>query len=398
MSGTVNKIYLISLFIGSGVVVPMFGSLMNLLLPFSILLNLINLLAKKKFTTEHLLLFFISFLMLGLSVVYSVLYSLEFTSSIYYLHVVNISLIISLGYITSTNLESVLTKVSFAMLMLCFWQLLYSIGIVPELGFIYVRSIYDSMYIVSGGMGNPNNQSVLSLLVILIAYVTFKNDIRYKERLYWIYIANMIVICITLSRTVFVVSFFLMFFIFPIFNRIQKINFLFLSLIVGILSTYVVLSMDTFLFDWLVSRIESIFSSSGGDESVGVRTQAYIYALSNIIDSFIGFGPKNYSEFYSRASFIISDPYFSESPHSFLIELMLSFGVFGIFIVFLFVYLFGMRNRSGREYLFFVIFVLVSNVPSSIMQMPSVFFILYVFLNQREFKREYSNWLLVTNR
>ena len=132
------------------------------------------------------------------------------------------------------------------------------------------------------------------------------------------------------------------------------------------------------------SRLFLFLFQSNSDNSLSYRLENYSYALNNFHHAVIGSGTKNYGDFY-QAGFG-NDPLLAISPHSFLIENAIAFGWIGILLITIilgymcFIFLKSKRYRyQGLSSAF--IFMLVSNVPSSIIRLPILFFPMFFFFH-----------------
>ena len=403
----INKtiyLYFLSLFLGNSIIVPFVGSFMNLLMPITFFYLVFSF--RSFFNKELMLLFFVFCNFFLLSIMYSFFYGLDYVSSIYYLHIIVV--ILCLSHCCRLNISSVLIlnflfQASILMFTICLYQFLLGLGLAISLPFITTREVYEGLYIVIGGFGNPNNQSTLSILLLLLSLliassksngkcINDKSDLR---KILLIYFSNLVVILMTLSRTVLVLYLLVTFLFYLQLNKKGRfLVLLFFSLIIFLGFTYIV-SLDSSFLSRIFDRFNSIllFFDAADDSSVGVRSQVYIYTLNNLDSSLLGFGPNNFKDFFENAEFYDTNIYLSESPHSFIFEILLTFGVFGyLFLILLFSLI--IRSMFSGDYkvlLFYCCFAIVSFVPSSIMKMPSVFFLLFIPLIYPNGKKVYEN-------
>ncbi|KPZ72996.1 hypothetical protein AN944_00685 [Shewanella sp. P1-14-1] len=377
---------------------------MNLLMPMTLFFIIYSF---KRFINKEL--FILTFIFVNvfiLSVVYSFFYGLNFTSSTYFFHIIVV--ILCLNYCCSLNIStelilSFLFQVSILMFLICLYQFLLGLGLVISLPFVTTREVYEGLYIVIGGVGNPNNQSTLSILLVLLSLfiVPSKKNGRSIEtksnlkKIVLIYFSNLIIILMTLSRTVLVLYLLVTFlFYLQLNSKGRFLVLLIFSLFMFLGFTYMA-SLDSSFLSRIFDRFISIllFFDGADDSSVGVRSQAYIYVLNNLDSSIMGFGPNNFEDFFKNAEFYDSNVYLSESPHSFIFEMLLTFGIFGYLFL---TVLFSLMIRSiflgdYKILLFYCCFAIVSFVPSSIMKMPSIFLLLFIPLLYSNGKQAYEN-------
>ena len=141
------------------------------------------------------------------------------------------------------------------------------------------------------------------------------------------------------------------------------------------------------------TRIYLFLYNMEGDNSVSYRQEIYRYFWNHPPLTLTGFGPKNFQNYFGGE---ISDSLAFQNPHSFLIELYLSFGIISMlgFICYVVSYLsaclscrwFDSKQRVITT-LIMVLFLVAGFIPSTILRipfiwLPSFLILLYVTCNQ----------------
>ena len=136
------------------------------------------------------------------------------------------------------------------------------------------------------------------------------------------------------------------------------------------------------------------------DKSSSYRLDSYLYAINHAGDAVIGFGTKNYEAFYQAA--FGEGTVVSYVPHSYLIENMLAFGWVGLALIVCMLLTCLFAVLSSRTYRFygmttFVLFLMVSFVPSTVIRLPILWFPLFFFTHLVRKERSLStgddDWL-----
>ncbi len=120
------------------------------------------------------------------------------------------------------------------------------------------------------------------------------------------------------------------------------------------------------------------------DKSSSYRLESYTYALNHFGDAVFGVGTKNYDLFFKDG--FGEGTLVAFAPHSYLVENMIAFGWFGLFLVIgimlscLAVFL---RYSTYRFYGFttLLMFVMVSFVPSTVIRLPILWFPVFFFMH-----------------
>ncbi|HGL4294445.1 TPA: O-antigen ligase family protein [Citrobacter sedlakii] len=331
-----------------------------------------------------------------IDVAYTIIAGVDYAYPIYKLHI--ICIIFILYYLSFSdkrfhlNISKLLKNATIGMFIICFYQQMVAMHLLPTISFMPVRYIYENLSLITGGFGNPNNQAVLSLLVALSYALLLKNRRAPVKYFPIVYLLNFFIVVVTTSRTVLVLYVLLSFF-FILSLKFKYKSSIILAIIAFIILGFIFIKPDA--NDLFVSRmlmkISTITTSGDSDESLGVRGAAYLYFIKNFIFYPIGFGPGNYGDFYEKSTFFVDNPYFAESPHSFIFEIYLAYGAISIVGLIMLILIAIHTQLTIRWTMFFYsIFIICSFVPSSILKMPCVFFLLLlpIVINQR---REYEN-------
>jgi O-antigen ligase len=121
------------------------------------------------------------------------------------------------------------------------------------------------------------------------------------------------------------------------------------------------------------------------DKSVGGRLEEYLFFIRNIIDidALPGYGIKNYSHFFAGSTVMkLADV----NPHSLIIEIILAFGIFGLFFLLIIGgivtraiwYVRKLNPNAASAFLVTAIyFVIATNIPSSAFRIPVLWFPLF---------------------
>ncbi|MBT9315659.1 hypothetical protein IXB50_09495 [Leptothoe spongobia TAU-MAC 1115] len=129
-------------------------------------------------------------------------------------------------------------------------------------------------------------------------------------------------------------------------------------------------------------RLHLFLFDTGGDNSLSYRLESYQYAFGHIHTTVLGSGTKNYGSFYYDG--FGNDALLAINPHSFIIENMIAFGWLGTLLIGLllgYIFVVFITNRKYAYYgvSTFIAFALASNVPSTIVRIPILFFPLFFF-------------------
>lgn len=147
----------------------------------------------------------------------------------------------------------------------------------------------------------------------------------------------------------------------------------------------------------LISIINIAQEGFESDNSSSMRIDSYLYAAKNLPCHWLGTGAKNYASFYNNASVDLG--VLKENPHSFIIEIGISYGIFAIIIFnFLFGYLLFAKKRNlatvEKKLFFFLLFttILFSNIPSSVIRLPVLWMpVFFLFVSDRRIIRTFNS-------
>nr|PMK39054.1 hypothetical protein BCU01_20015 [Vibrio splendidus] len=268
------------------------------------------------------------------------------------------------------------------------------------LGVSFVQK--QSEFIVSSFFNNPNDLAsfviITYLSTLLFIIKTEGGFLEYTT----LFLVCLVILLVTMSRTALLV-----FFIVSLLFACSRLKFGFLYLLLGIVAGYLFYSFflegilialidnSSELVSMNAKRIWLFLFSLDADNSVGAREEIYFAFLSNLHNATLGFGIKNYSEFFSGYNVIELS---KVNPHSLLIDFSLSFGYLGAVIYFaspaymLYLIISKKTDDLSPIFLFCAIFIYfsVSLIPSSIYRLPFFFypFFLIMFNHTRKVRKK----------
>lgn len=386
MINYIYSLYLVSTFIGSAIYIFNIGalSLMNILLPIVLSICVVIFGTKLKdvalnFVQRQLLFCPLACLIVVLA--YMLLNGADPTLSMYFFHFVAISwifLLIDLNLL-KTNITKICEYAVIISFLICLIQFLY---IYKYIGTTFGISLYKEIwgqYTVTGGFGNPNNQSVVSLLLLIYFGEKLKLEQTNFIRFFILIIIAFVCVLMTLSRLCFLISILYLLHLSFKNNRFRILGgFAFLSFMIYF---FIGVDIDKLIdsFYLYYSRIISIFNVAEGvhDGSLSSRFSNYYYIITNLYQSYFGGGFGNYNDFYVNYS-SIGKELFENKPHAFLFELILVFGYLFLPIYF-FIYLL-IYKKFLKKRMVMCIFIGASFVPGSVFLMPCFFVLYYIFV------------------
>lgn len=245
-------------------------------------------------------------------------------------------------------------------------------------------------FIFSGAFNNPND--VATILVVFYPLLWFLNKKLYASTYnqYVIFIITLLGLLITMSRTA--LALFILLNLLIYINK-SKSRYLISIGLVMVTVVYLNLYIETILISLKDSHIPIIADNAtrlwlfifemGEDKSVGARSDIYLYFFKHFNFFDLGAGIKNYSTFFAGANVI---ELAELNPHSFLIDLSLSFGVLGAFFYFMpcliAAYCAIAYKGSNEKYSFYlwlsiITYIVASFIPSSIFRLPIFLFPIY---------------------
>lgn len=175
-------------------------------------------------------------------------------------------------------------------------------------------------------------------------------------------------------------------------NKIIKFAYIVLGFLISIFIFNVNMLIPIFNFlskySWLersVERFELAIFSLETDNSVDYRAEIYLKFIENFKIVWIGYGPRNYFEYFAKNQLSYNLGY--TNPHSFFIEIYLAFGIFAFlwFIAFLLISNYEVFNKSNfvkSQKIFYllavILFCWLAWVPSSLFRLPLVWFSVFI--------------------
>lgn len=175
-------------------------------------------------------------------------------------------------------------------------------------------------------------------------------------------------------------------------NKLLKLIYIIFSFLISVFVFNVNMLIPVFNFlakySWLersVERFELAIFSLETDNSVDYRTEVYLKFIENFKIVWLGYGPRNYFDYFSENQLTYSLGY--TNPHSFFIEIYLAFGVFAflLFIYFLLVSVYEVFHKSNflnnQKTLYLMVlltFCWLVWIPSSIFRMPMIWYSMFV--------------------
>jgi len=277
-----------------------------------------------------------------------------------------------------------------------------SIAIIAGLLFEIVSGrrlvVEEKNYLYASFFNNPNDLATVIVCFIPITKYLLES-VRARLMSYIIfYGVSGGFILITMSRAALVLFF--IFLCFQVYSLMQKRGIaprIFYIVTISLFFVYVIFFMDgeLILLDLMKNSNETIAINAkrvwlfvyhiNQDKSVGGRLEEYLFFIRNIIDidALPGYGIKNYSHFFAGSTVMkLADV----NPHSLIIEIILAFGIFGLFFLLIIGgivtraiwYVRKLNPNAASAFLVTAIyFVIATNIPSSVFRMPIVWFPLF---------------------
>lgn len=207
MTNRIFYFYLLTLFLGSSVFLPSFTAItpMACMMTVSFILILGSIFRKKIFLSASMT-FILSFTLLSfiIDLFYTILSGTEIAYPLYKLHIILVIFILSnLNFSDDffyANISKLLKNATIGMFIICLYQQLVALSLLPAYSFVSIRYVYDNLSLVSGGFGNPNNQAVVSLLLVLLYAILMKNNLIARNWFPLVYILNFFIIIVTTSK------------------------------------------------------------------------------------------------------------------------------------------------------------------------------------------------------
>lgn len=244
---------------------------------------------------------------------------------------------------------------------------------------------------------NTNDQAVVSTsLCAAISFFYIINENRTKIRMFGYMLLMFLGVVIFVSASRAALLGYLLTVLLTLFlnsGKLMKIGYvsIFSFFSIFIFNKTLLIPLLNFLsgFSWLersVERFQLALFSLDEDNSVGYRTEIYQKFAENFNMLWLGYGPRNYEEYFKEYPLSYSLGY--TNPHSFFIEIYLAFGFFALIIFLAFLLkschfiVFSKLGTSQKTFYFFTIllFSWLVWVPSSILRLPLVWYPIFLIL------------------
>lgn len=245
---------------------------------------------------------------------------------------------------------------------------------------------------------NTNDQAVIMVsLAALIGffYIIRENNWKWKLTGYALLLIIGLAVVVSASRSV-LLSYLIMLMLILFLNASVyfKAVYLFFACVVALFIFNLSWLQELFILlakiDWLerpIERFSLVIFSMADDKSVGYRTEIYTAFLDNFKILWLGYGPRDYIQYFDRIK--LSFPLGYTNPHSFFIEIYLAFGIFAFLSFLYFIlnaiyyvltdYLLAWKERIFILFIF-INFCWIVWVPSSILRLPLVWYPLFLVL------------------
>lgn len=252
---------------------------------------------------------------------------------------------------------------------------------------------------------NPNNLATAAVCLAPAVLFFFTLEGRNtKERLSgWVlYLLLGMSIFASVSRTA-IGCYLLISFIYIVYRRKGYITVLLTAFLFGTLALLPSQAIQEFLLslngneflERFSSRVYLFLYDFSSDNSVSYRQEIYNYFWENPPFLPVGYGPKNFGEYFGGH---LSDSLGFQNPHSFIIELYLGFGLVSLagFVAYVLIYVKNLtfnRYLGSKSRLFGLvamgIFLLAGFIPSTILRMPFIWLpCLLIFIYSASIKRQ----------
>ena len=257
---------------------------------------------------------------------------------------------------------------------------------------------------------NTNDQAVVSTCfsaLITFFFILNEHNKKIKALGYFLVLLLGVVVFVSASRAA-IVGYITILFLVLFLNSKSYIKVLYS--ILGIVFSSFLLNPNflkpifNFLvnFNWLersIVRLELAIFALDEDNSVAYRTEIYKKFFENFKILWVGYGPRNYQEYFNLNPLSYSLGY--RNPHSFFIEMYLAFGLFSfITLLGLIFYSFWiiLKNKflTLNQKIFFIFSVILFCwlvwIPSSILRLPFIWcLILFIVIYSIHYKRSHLN-------
>ncbi|QOW54222.1 MULTISPECIES: O-antigen ligase family protein [Acinetobacter] len=247
----------------------------------------------------------------------------------------------------------------FLQLLVCLAQVskfTYGVGLSPSLE-------YENNFSITGTFYNPNDLA-LTILLLSCIFISINNEMsKLNIKLIWLMI--FIIILLAGSRSAMLLI--LILYISKNYNSIKNYGYLLILILIFVFFSTYFLNSFSDVGNRVSTRIESIseFYKNGlnSDESIGVRSESYIYFFKNIFNLGLGSGEiKNYNRYANSANF---DSLLFNNPHFLIVEIGYWLGWVGILTFIWGVGLIMIINKTN--FILFFILLISMMISSSVL-------------------------------
>jgi hypothetical protein len=390
-TGLIVSAYIVALFLGNQV---RLGGLplCNVLLPVAFVATLATTLDLRQSRSTHALVaLFLAYIATVALQVPSLLESNitgAVTKTLYTLHPAYFAVLAMCAdrVLTPKRLHSLVYAGLLCDAAICALQLIGILTGTARLDFLMQLEQYGE-WLVTGAFGNPNNQAVVALMAIvaleyLRRFLPADGLLSRRQRIASLAAAG--VTLVTLSRLVLL----LLVLLALVRYRRQILRPVGLVAIACIAAAIIWLlsggAADTNLsaVDRIASRLDTLSDIGDiltSDASISFRIEIYKRFLNSISYLPFGLGYNNYNPFFAGMRYY--QYFLSESPHTYVGEVLLASGLVGALTLLLLIYLFldaAIRGRTLAPLSFASVFLISSFVPSSMILTPAALLMLFV--------------------
>jgi O-Antigen ligase len=309
------------------------------------------------------------------------------TKTLYILHCGYFALLICCGqrFLSARRMYNLIFIGLITDAVICALQLVGIVTGSSMLTFLMQSELYGE-WLVTGAFGNPNNQAVVALMsIVALDFLKTKSNLDIgTSRSGLALFAALFVTLLTLSR---LVTALLVLWALVTYRRsLLKPAVLLVVATLLAISIYGFLQYgsDTSVFalDRIASRLGAFSNLTdilANDTSISLRLEIYKRFLDSGTYLPFGLGFNNYGRFF--ASVPAYESFLSESPHTYVGELLLASGVVGAIAIVMLLALYVVRSiqtQSAAPLAYCGLFLLSSFVPSSLILTPVALLLLFV--------------------
>ena len=288
----------------------------------------------------------------------------------------------------------------FILFFLAFITLPAFIELLTGFQFVYADEAYSvDSGTLKGLFFNPNNLSTTALCLAPAVLVFFNLLGKSKKEValgWWLFLLLGLTIFASVSRTA-IVCYLVLLLLYLVYRNNGLLSIFMLaatallfSMIPSELIQNFLLSLDSNEFlERFSSRLYLFLYDLESDNSVSYRQEIYHYFWNNPPLLYLGYGPKNFREFFGGH---ISGSLGFGNPHSFIIELYLGFGIVSLLGFLSYVILYAATMIGSRRYasklrfialLAMAIFLIAGFIPSTILRLPFIWlpcFLIFLYI------------------